>query len=153
MTPSDTHGHESALTAEITELCREEAPRLFTVAEIDVDNDDGWILGWGLSWPDRVILTGADGTGFARFRTLESAMRLFGPCRATRVVWHDADDGGSAATASRDSGEGKADPSAANPPGPAAPPAGGVPEPRGSGRGPGSPWGACRPARTGGSPR
>ncbi|GAB3448001.1 hypothetical protein GCM10027570_21060 [Streptomonospora sediminis] len=87
-----------ALAAELTDLCREQAPRLFTVAEIDVENDDGWILGWGMSWPDRVVVTGADGSGFARFRSVESAMRLFGRDRgrrrSTRVVWHDGQDQG-----------------------------------------------------------
>jgi hypothetical protein len=43
------------LLKELTELSAESAPRRFAICLLDVDHDDGVVLGWGLALEDQAI--------------------------------------------------------------------------------------------------
>ena len=46
---------EEALLAELQEMAVESAPRRFALCVLDVGQDDGAVLGWGLALPDEAI--------------------------------------------------------------------------------------------------
>jgi hypothetical protein len=46
---------EESLLAEMADLSAEEAPRRFALCTVDVEEDDGAVLGWGLALADEAI--------------------------------------------------------------------------------------------------
>ena len=57
------HLHDGLLR-ELTELSADSAPRRFAVCLVDVEHDDGVVLGWGLALDDQAIAyVPADGCG------------------------------------------------------------------------------------------
>jgi hypothetical protein len=77
------------LWAEIAELSAEQAPRRFSVCEIDVDADDGAVLAWGFVFPDGAMLCTPDGTPRGVLRSAESTWKLFRRGAERRLIWID----------------------------------------------------------------
>jgi hypothetical protein len=89
-------GHiQERLLKELTELSAAAAPRRFAVCLLDVDHDDGVVLGWGLALDDQAIAyVPADGCRPPSLLCAGSLARL--PklvCRDgdARLIWIDAE--------------------------------------------------------------
>lgn len=73
----------------MAELSAEQAPRRFSVGEINIDADDGAVLAWGLAFPDGAILCTPDGAPRGVLRSAESIWRLFRRGGELRLIWID----------------------------------------------------------------
>ncbi|HZE30823.1 MAG TPA: hypothetical protein VE198_05220 [Actinoallomurus sp.] len=87
------HLHDGLLK-ELTELSAESAPRRFAICLLDVDHDDGIVLGWGLALDDQAVAyVPADGGGPPSLLCSSSLARLPKLLRRDgdlRLIWIDA---------------------------------------------------------------
>ncbi|MDR7299997.1 hypothetical protein [Haloactinomyces albus] len=69
----------------------EAPPRLFAICELDRDSDGellgGFVFAWGLAWPDRAELVGADGSTRGSFRSVQRALEIFARTGEVRLAW------------------------------------------------------------------
>jgi hypothetical protein len=88
------HIHDRLL-GELTELSTASAPRRFAICLLDVDHDDGVVLGWGLSLDDQAIAyVPADGCGPPSLLCSGSLARLPKLLRRdgdVRLIWIDGE--------------------------------------------------------------
>ena len=86
---------EEQLIAELTELSAESAPRRFAICLLDVDHEDGVVLGWGLAVDDQAVTyVPADGRGPSGLLCASSLARLPRLVRRdgdVRLIWIDAE--------------------------------------------------------------
>ena len=83
-------GDPKSLRAEAAELAAEYAPRRFALCWLDVEEDDGGILLWGLELAsDRVIVMGEDGYALGVFSSAEAARTRFAHARDLVLIWLD----------------------------------------------------------------
>ncbi|WP_252778947.1 hypothetical protein [Actinoallomurus rhizosphaericola] len=83
---------ERDLLAELAELSAETAPRRFALGLLDVQCDDGVVVGWGLDFGDEAIVYApTDGAGQRLFRTetADRARRLLARRADVRLIWLD----------------------------------------------------------------
>lgn len=74
----------------MVDLAKEYAPRRFAICEEYGDRFDGAIFGWGLAFPDGVLLCGDQRTYTGRFPSADSTVRVFSRTgRKLRLVWID----------------------------------------------------------------
>jgi hypothetical protein len=90
-------GHiQERLLEELTELSAEAAPRRFAICLLDVDHDDGVVLGWGLALDDQAVAyVPADGCGPPGLLCSGSLARLPKLVRRdgdVRLIWIDSGD-------------------------------------------------------------
>jgi hypothetical protein len=78
---------EEEFAQEIREIVAEEAPRVFALVEEHGERVDGWIVGWGLAFDDRVEVLGANGRLRMTLNSVERAYRVFSRRRKIRLVW------------------------------------------------------------------
>jgi hypothetical protein len=83
----------TALQQEVAELAAEEAPRRFAICWVDVEEDDGGVLCWGLQFRDgEALVHHDDGAWSGRFESAEVARRMLARTRTVTLVWIDALD-------------------------------------------------------------
>lgn len=92
-------GHiQERLLKELTELSAESAPRRFAICLLDVDHDDGVVLGWGLALDDQAVAyVPADGCRPPSLVCAGSLARLPKLVRRdgdVRLIWIDAETDG-----------------------------------------------------------
>ncbi|MCO5967322.1 hypothetical protein [Actinoallomurus soli] len=81
------------LQQEVAELVAEEAPRRFAICWIDVEEDDGGVLCWGLQFRGGDALVHRDDGGwFGRFESAEVARRMLSRTGTVTLVWLDGPD-------------------------------------------------------------
>ncbi|MBB4932272.1 hypothetical protein F4561_003092 [Lipingzhangella halophila] len=68
--PSDRILPTLDLDAEVTALCLEERPQLFTLAAVDHEANDGGVIGWILAWKHRVVVYWDGRSNVTTYRTL-----------------------------------------------------------------------------------
>jgi hypothetical protein len=74
----------------VEELAQETAPRRFALCEVDSELPDARVFAWGLADDDgEAVVVGVEERLFGRFRSAESAHRLFSLARDCRLVWID----------------------------------------------------------------
>lgn len=74
----------------LVELARDYAPRRFAICEEYGDRVDGRVAAWGMAFDERAVVYGDGGDLTGRFRTADSAVRLFSRGgRQQRLVWID----------------------------------------------------------------
>lgn len=80
----------AGLEREAAELAAEQAPRRFALCWIDVDEEDGGVLYWGLEFRDGdAVVCGDSGRSFGIFQGAEAARRRFSRARTVTLVWLD----------------------------------------------------------------
>jgi hypothetical protein len=86
---------QDGLLKELTALSAESAPRRFAICLLDVDHDDGVVLGWGLALDDQALAyVPADGSGPPSLLCSNSLARLSKLLRRegdVRLIWIDAE--------------------------------------------------------------
>ncbi|MCO6008769.1 hypothetical protein NE236_27720 [Actinoallomurus purpureus] len=83
---------EQRLLAELVELSAETAPRRFALGLLDIQHDDGAVVGWGLDFGDEAIAYLPVDDSFQRFlRTgsADHARRLLARRDDVRLIWLD----------------------------------------------------------------
>ncbi|MBV9142148.1 MAG: hypothetical protein JO115_14745 [Pseudonocardiales bacterium] len=78
---------EEEFAQEIHELVDEEAPQVFALVEEYGERVDGWIVGWGFAFDDRVEVLGVNGRLRMTVKSVERAHRVFSRNRKIRLVW------------------------------------------------------------------
>lgn len=73
-------------------LVADEAPRLFALLEEVGDREDGWIVAWGMAFPDHAHLVCVNGlTNHMVVDSAERARRLLSQRATIRLVWVGTD--------------------------------------------------------------
>lgn len=80
---------EEEFEAELRALCVDTAPSRFAICAIRGECEDGIVVGWGMAMPDRAVVCHAHTGSMGRFRSAETAHRLFARCGPVRLVWID----------------------------------------------------------------
>jgi hypothetical protein len=78
---------EEEFAAELRALCVDTAPSRFAICAIRGECEDGIVVGWGLAMPNRAVVCHAHTGSMGRFRSAETAHRLFSRCGAVRLIW------------------------------------------------------------------
>ena len=74
----------------LVELVNAFAPRRFAICEEHGDRIDGRVFAWGLAFEDSALLCDDEQAYTGRFRSPDSAMRLFARSgRRLRLIWID----------------------------------------------------------------
>ncbi|RNL85331.1 hypothetical protein [Halostreptopolyspora alba] len=68
--PSERTFAACDLDSEIAALCLEERPQLFALAAVDLDANDGGVIGWILAWKNRVVVYWDSHDRVSTFRSL-----------------------------------------------------------------------------------
>lgn len=83
-----------SLLAEIADLSVEEAPRRFALCVVDVEQDDGVVLGWGLAMADEAIayLYGETAPSMSILRAASATRfpRMLRRVGDVKLLWIDA---------------------------------------------------------------
>jgi len=86
---------EESLLAEMADLSAEEAPRRFALCTVDVEQDDGVVLGWGLALPDEAIAYMYDenipSMSILRATAATRFPRMLRRAGNVRLIWVDAE--------------------------------------------------------------
>lgn len=82
LTPED-------FAVELRELCVDTAPSRFALCAVRGECEDGIVVGWGLALPGQVVVCNPFGGGLGRFRSVETAHRLFSRRGTTHLIWID----------------------------------------------------------------
>ncbi|MEV0405445.1 hypothetical protein [Actinoallomurus sp. NPDC050550] len=84
---------EQRLLAELVELSVETAPRRFALGLLDIQQDDGAVVGWGLDFGNEAIAyvpTGGSCQRLIRAETADRARRLVARRADVRLIWLDS---------------------------------------------------------------
>lgn len=78
---------EEEFAQQMRELVAEEEPRVFALVEEDGERVDGWIVGWGMAFDDRVEVLSVDGTLRMTFDSVDRVLRRYSRHRKIHLVW------------------------------------------------------------------
>lgn len=84
---------EEEFATELTELCQENAPRVFALCEVRPGHEDAWVGAWGMAFASGgATVFDEDGHARGRFDAADRACdffahRFFGERRDIRLVW------------------------------------------------------------------
>lgn len=70
-------------------LAADSAPRRFALLVEEGEREDGWIVGWGLAFPDHAYVVGVDGQAGLEFRDMGWGIGLPAQDSRMRLVWVD----------------------------------------------------------------
>jgi hypothetical protein len=80
---------ETALMAELKELCVEFAPRRFALCEVWADDDDAGIFGWGMAFDDKALLYLPQARVLCTTNSPQRALGRYARGADRRLVWID----------------------------------------------------------------
>ena len=78
---------EEKFLAELEELARENAPRVFALCSEVGEREDGYVAYWGMAFDDGAEVVSTSGSMRGSFRSAESALGRLSGRRNLHLVW------------------------------------------------------------------